>query len=149
MKEKIESGNYDLPEQINGHLLENVKNNLKLLESNLESCIDDIRVNLKVLDTVVIKEKVSALSGLMGKLYEEEVIDDIQKAEMNEDTKTIMDQIDDNCSNVIINLNNVITLTIGATSYISRYFKLLTKSEEFSDLSSLFEIIKIKRSSGF
>lgn len=145
IKEIIENENYDLPEKIGGSLLANVKINLKLLESKLEGSIDDIRVNLKVLDTVVIKEKVPAFSGLMGKLYGEEVINEIQKAEMNEEAKTIMVQINESCNNVITNLNNVITLTIGAINYISRYFELLTKLDEFSEFASLFEVIKIKQ----
>ncbi len=145
IKEKIQNKDYDLPEQMGGYLLVNVEKNLKLLESKLESSIDDIRVNLKVLDTVVIKEKVPAFSGLMGKLHGEEVINDVQKAEMNENAKIIMMQINESCNNVITNLNNVITLTIGAINYISKYFELLTKSDEFSELSSLFEVIKMKQ----
>lgn len=145
IKEIIENENYDLPEKIGGSSLENVKRNLKLLDSKIEGSIDDIRVNLKVLDTVVIKEKVPAFSGLMGKLYGEEVINEIQKAEMTEEAKTIMVQINECCNNVITNLNNVITLTIGAINYISRYFELLTKLDEFSEFASLFEVIKIKQ----
>lgn len=137
--------NYDLPKQIDGISLENVKKNLQLLDSRLESIIDDIRVNLKVLDTVVIKEKVPAFSGLMGKLHGEQVINDVQKAEMNEDAKTIIMQINESCNNVITDLNNIITLTIGAINYISKYFELVTGYNEFNELSSLFEIIKIKQ----
>ena len=143
IRETIE--NYDLPKEIGGSSLEKVKNNLKLLESKLDDIIDDIRVNLKVLDTVVIKEKVPAFSGLMGRLHGEEAINDVQKAEMNEDAKTIMTQINESCNNVITDLNNVITLTIGAINYISKYFELLTKHNEFNELSSLFEIIKMKQ----
>lgn len=145
IKEIIENENYDLPEKIGGCLLVNVKRNLQLLESKIEGSIDNIRVNLKVLDTVVIKEKVPAFSGLMGKLYGEEVINEIQKAEIAEDAKTIMIQINESCNNVITNLNNVITLTIGAINYISRYFELLIELDEFSELASLFEVIKIKQ----
>ena len=136
IRETIES--YDLP-------LEKVRNNLRLLDSKLESIIDNIRVNLKILDTIVIKEKVPAFSGLMGKLHGEEMINDTQKAEMNEDAKTIMMQINESCNNVITDLNNVITLTIGAINYISNYFEQLTKNNEFDELSSLFEIIKMKQ----
>ena len=143
IRETIES--YDLPEQVDGSSLEKVRNNLRLLDSKLESIIDNIRVNLKILDTIVIKEKVPAFSGLMGKLHGEEMINDAQKAEMNEDAKTIMMQINESCNNVITDLNNVITLTIGAINYISNYFEQLTKNNEFDELSSLFEIIKMKQ----
>lgn len=143
IRETIE--NYDLPQQIDGSSLEKVKNNLKLLDNKLDTIIDDIRVNLKVLDTIVIKEKVPAFSGLMGKLYGEEIINDVQKAEMSEDAKTIMMQINESCNNVITDLNNVITLTIGAINYISNYFERLTNYNEFNELSSLLEIIKMKQ----
>jgi len=145
IKEIIKCGKYNLPDKIDGNSLKNVENNLKLLESKIESSIDDIRVNLKVLNNVVIKEKVPAFSGLMGKLHGEEIIDDVQKAEMNEDAKTIIIQINESCDNVVTNLNNVITLTIGAINYICKYFELLSRSEEHSELSSLFEIIKMKQ----
>lgn len=143
IREVIE--NYDLPGQLDGVTLANVRNNLKLLESKIESIIDDIRVNLKVLNTVVIKEKVPAFSGLMGRLHGEEVINDVQKAELNEDAKTIIMQINESCNNVISDLHNVITLTMGAINYISRYFELLTEHNEFNELSSMFEIIKLKQ----
>lgn len=143
IRETIE--NYDLPLQIDGSSLEKVKNNLKLLDSKLESIIDDIRVNLKILDTIVIKEKVPAFSGLMGKLHGEEMINEVQKAEMHEDAKIIMMQINESCNNVITDLNNVITLTIGAINYISKYFEHLTKNNEFNELASLFKIIKMKQ----
>lgn len=143
IKKTIET--YDLPKKIDGSTLENVKNNVRLLESKLENIIDDIRVNLKILDTVVIKEKVPALSGLMGRLHGEEVIDDVQKAEMNEDAKTIIMHINQSCDNVITDLNNVITLTIGAINYISRYFESITRQNEYNELSSLFDIIKMKQ----
>jgi hypothetical protein len=73
------------------------------------------------------------------------VINDVQKAEMNEDAKTIIMQINESCNNVITDLNNIITLTIGAINYISKYFELVTGYNEFNELSSLFEIIKIKQ----
>jgi hypothetical protein len=137
--------NYNLPKQVGATTLEKVKNNLKLLDSKLESIIDDIRVNLKILDNVVIKEKVPEFSGLMGRLYGEEMIDDVKKAAMNEDAKVIIMQINESCNNVVADLNNVITLTIGAINYISKYFEHLTKSNEYEELSSLFGIIKIKQ----
>ena len=143
IKEIIE--NYNLPEQVGVTTLDNVKNNLMLLDSKLESIIDDIRVNLKILDNVVIKEKVPEFSGLMGRLYGEEMIDDVKKAAMNEDAKVIIMQINESCNNVVADLNNVITLTIGAINYISKYFEHLTKSNEYEELSSLFGIIKIKQ----
>lgn len=137
--------NYNLPKQVGVTTLENVKNNLKLLDSKLESIIDDIRVNLKILDNVVIKEKVPAFSGLMGRLHGEEMIDDVKKAEMNEDAKVIMMQINESCNNVVADLNNVITLTIGAINYISNYFEHLAKTNEYGELASLFGIIKMKQ----
>lgn len=143
IREVIEQ--HDLPDQIDRLSLANVKNNLKLLEGKIDSIIDDIRVNLKVLNTVVIKEKVPAFSGLMGRLHGEEIIDDIQKAQLNEDAMTIIMQINESCNNVITDLNNVITLTTGAINYISRYFELLTDRSEFDELSSLFEVIKLKQ----
>ena len=145
IREIITGGKYNLPENIDGISLKNVENNLKLLESRLNSSIDDIRVNLKVLNNVVIKEKVPEFSGIMGKLHGEEIIDDVQKAEMNENARTIIMQINESCDNVVTNLNNVITLTIGAINYICRYFELLAKSEEYSEFSSIFDIIKMKQ----
>lgn len=145
IKEIIASEKYDLPEKIGGNSLEHVKNNLNLLENKLDSNIDDIRINLKILDQVVIKEKVPEFSGLMGRLHGEEIIDDIQKAQINEDAKTVMLQINESCENVVTDLNNVITLTIGAIKYICNYFELLTKSDEYSELSSLFDVIKMKK----
>jgi hypothetical protein len=145
IKQVIENEDNQLPEQIKNISLANVKKNLKLLETRLDKCIDDIRVNLKVLDNVIIKEKVPDLSGLMGRLYGEEVIDEVQKAVMNEDARTIMDQINESCNNVVTNLNNVVTLTIGAINYITIYFELLIKSGEHTELASMFEVIKIKQ----
>lgn len=145
IREIIAGGKYNLPENMDGITLKNVNNNLILLESRLDDSIDDIRVNLKVLNNVVIKEKVPAFSGLMGKLHGEEIIDDVQKAEMNEEARTIIMQINESCDNVVTNLNNVITLTIGAINYICKYFELLARSEEDSELSSIFEIIKMKQ----
>ena len=141
----LDNKDYDLPEQLEALKLENVKKNLRLLETRLEGNIDDIRVSLKILDNVVLKEKVPELSGLMGKLHGEIAIDDVQKAEMNENAREVMTQITESCNNVITDLNNIITLTIGAVNYISRYFELLTKDEEFKELSSLFDVIKIKQ----
>ena len=143
IREVIEK--YKLPEQVDGISLANVRKNLQLLEGRIDTIIDDIRVNLKVLNTVVIKEKVPEFSGLMGRLHGEEVIDDVQKAALNEDAKTIIMQINESCNNVITDLNNVITLTMGAINYIAHYFELLSDRSEVEELSTLFDIIRMKQ----
>lgn len=145
IKEILSGKTCDLPDNIKGISLDNVNKNVRLLEGKLESCIDEIRVNLKVLDTMVVREKVPSLSGIMGKLHGEETITEVQKAEMNENAMTIMMQINDSCNNVITNLENVTTLTIGAINYVTRYFELLTEQEQFSELKSLCGILKLKQ----
>ena len=144
IREIIEDGKHSLPDKLGPTALEHVKKNITLLESRLDSTIDDIRVNLKILNSVI-REKVPEFSGLMGKLHGEEVIDEVQKAELNDEAMTIMMQINESCDNVVTNLNNVITLTIGAINYICKYFELLSKAEQDSELTSLFDIIKMKQ----
>ncbi|MCG8325642.1 MAG: hypothetical protein MI673_09000 [Thiotrichales bacterium] len=141
----IDNGTINLPEQAGNTSLENVKKNLALLEKRLENCVDEIRVNLKVLDNVVIREKVPSFSALMGKLHGEEVIDDVQKAEMNENAMTIMEQINESCENVVTNLNNAITLSVGAITYICQYFNHVIREQPNDELESLFQVVNIKK----
>ncbi len=145
IKEIISSGKHDLPAKAGKTTLENVEKNVMLLENKLDGCIDYIRVNLKVLNNVVIKEKVPKFSGLMGRLHGEEVIDDKQKEEMNNEAQTIIAQINESCNNVVTNLNNVVTLTNGAINYICKYFELVAKEKKDSELTTLFDVIKMKQ----
>jgi len=140
----IDSGKYELPEKLGKTTLDNVNKNLVLLQSRLDRCILEIRFNLKLLNDVI-REKVPSFSGLMGKLHGEETISENQKSEMSDEAMAIMQQINQSCRNVATNLDNVNTLTIGAIGYISRYFELLAREKEDSELTGLFDVIKMKQ----